>query len=117
MSSHILSEVDQLADRIGIIHRGRLVEELDRKRIGERGRLCIELGVDQPERAAALLRERLGLREIERRGERGLRIGDRGASCADIARLLVGAGIGLESLVPVEENLEEHFMRLTGGDA
>src|SRR5215471_10772174 len=29
MSSHILGEVDRLATRIGIVHRGRLIEELD----------------------------------------------------------------------------------------
>jgi ABC-2 type transport system ATP-binding protein len=115
MSSHILSEVDQLADRIGILHEGRLVEELDRRTLGERNRLFIELSVDQRELAETLLREKLGLRDIIREGEHGLRIADPGARGVDISRALVEAGIGLDRLYPVEENLEEHFMRLTGG--
>lgn len=37
MSSHILDEVDHLADRIGIIHQGKLLEEVDYKAFKERG--------------------------------------------------------------------------------
>jgi ABC-2 type transport system ATP-binding protein len=117
MSSHILAEVDQLADRMGIIHDGRLIEQLDRNEIGKRKPLYIELAVDQPERAEAILKERLGLRDIARLGGRGLRVADAGANSGDIARELVMAGIGLDLLLPVEENLEEHFMRITGGKA
>jgi ABC-type multidrug transport system ATPase subunit len=117
MSSHILAEVDQLADRIGIIHNGRLVEELDRNAIGARRRLYIELEADQPERAESVLMEKLGIREISRRGEKGLRVADEGARASDIARELVKAGIGLDRILPVEENLEEHFMRITGGES
>ena len=113
MSSHILAEVDQLADRIGIIHEGSLVEELDRKKLGGRKRLWIEVDVDRPDRAESILRERLGLRELSRHGERGMRIADAGAGSGDIAQALVEAGIRLERLLPVEENLEEHFMRIT----
>jgi ABC-2 type transport system ATP-binding protein len=113
MSSHILAEVDQLADRIGIIHEGSLIEELDRKELGKRRRLRIEIDVDRPDRAESILRERLGLREISRQGERGVRIADADAESGDIARALVEAGIRLERLLPVEENLEEHFMRIT----
>jgi ABC-2 type transport system ATP-binding protein len=115
MSSHILAEVDQLADRIGIIHDGELVEELGRDALGRRRRLYVELAVDRPEAAEAVLRDRLGLRGLARQGERGLRVSDEGAACGDIARELVGAGIVLDRLLPVEENLEEHFMRVTGG--
>jgi ABC-2 type transport system ATP-binding protein len=116
MSSHILAEVDQLADRIGIIHEGVLVEELGRDQLRSRRRLRVELTVDQPEKARALLSEGLGLAGVERDGERSLRVSDAGADCARIARELVGAGIGLERLFPVEENLEERFMRVTGGE-
>ena len=35
MSSHILTEVNRLADRIGIIHKGKLIEELDAARLEE----------------------------------------------------------------------------------
>jgi len=115
LSSHILPEIGQVADRIGIIHEGRLLEELDRRELDRPNRLYLELAVDQPERAEALLRDRLGFAGISRWGERELRIADPEARAPEVARLLVGAGIGLERLVEVEEDLEERFMRLTGG--
>lgn len=115
MSSHILGEVDQLADRIGIIHDGVLVEELGRKELGTRKRLYIELAVDRADRAETLLREKLGIRGISRLDGGVIRIADEKAECGEIAREIVTAGIGLERLLPVEENLEEHFMRITGG--
>src|SRR6185436_15259795 len=51
MSSHILTEVDRLATRIGIIHKGRLIEELDMEEL-ERRR-ARRLRVDARDRAAA----------------------------------------------------------------
>ncbi|MCX7028258.1 MAG: ABC transporter ATP-binding protein [Spirochaetes bacterium] len=117
MSSHILSEVDQLVDRIGIIHRGCLVEELNHDELGKRKRLYIDLSVDQPERAEAILREKLRLNAITRPGERSLRIADAGAKSSEIASVLVKAGIGLDRLLPVDEDLEAHFMRITGEEA
>jgi len=136
MSSHILEEVDRLADRIGIVHDGCLVEEIDFRESAERRRLRIEITVsgeaevasvnvatateaaetvNQAVKAESILRKKLGLKVITRRGVNELLIADPSASGVAIARELVGSGIGIERLLPVEENLEEHFMRITGG--
>ncbi len=115
MSSHLLDEVEHLADRIGIVHAGRLVEEVDYRELRESARLAIEIEVDDIVRAERVLRDELGLVELSRSGETSLRVADPKAKPAPIARALVGAGIALERLVATEEDLEEHFMRLTGG--
>jgi ABC-2 type transport system ATP-binding protein len=117
MSSHILAEVDQLVDRIGILHKGRLVEELNHNELGKRKRLYIDITVDQPERAETILREKLSLHTITRLGERSLRIVDEGAKSSEIASEIVKANIGLDRLLPVDEDLEAHFMRITGEEA
>lgn len=117
MSSHFLAEVEQLADRVGLVREGELVEELSREEL-ERARLkSVEVEVDDASRAELVLRGELGLSRLSRTGSSGLRIEDEGASPASIAAALVGAGLALERLGRVEEGLEERFMRLTGGAA
>jgi ABC-2 type transport system ATP-binding protein len=114
MSSHILAEVAHLADRVGIIHEGRMVEELDDRRLHAQARVCLEVGVSDAQRAAKVLSEKLGLGGLSPRDRENLRIEDPGVKAEDVARVLVEAGLGLRSLEPVEEDLEARFMRLTG---
>jgi hypothetical protein len=82
----------------------------------ENGRLAVEIEVDDVVRAERILRDELGFTGLSRSGEASLRVTDRTAKPALIARALVSAGIALERLVSMEEDLERHFMRLTGGE-
>lgn len=116
LSSHILAEVAHLADRIGIVHKGRLLQELDYDELRRRTRRHLDIGVSDPDRAAALLRERLGIDAIERIPEGALRLFGGLDRSAEIARLLVEAGLDLTHLIPAQEDLESYFMRLTGGE-
>jgi len=115
MSSHLLDEVEHLADRVGIIHAGRLVEEVDCGELRRGGRLAVEVQVDDVAGAERVLRDGLGFVDLSRSGDASLRVSDRTAAPAAIARALVEAGIGVERLLPMEEDLEQHFMKLTGG--
>lgn len=115
MSSHILTEVAHLADRIGLIHDGRLLEELDRDGLRARARPYVEVRTRDTARARSLL-DGAGYTEIEP-VEDGFRVFDADANAPDIARTLVGDGVELEALVPGQEDLESYFLRRTGGDA
>lgn len=116
MSSHILSEVAHLADRIGIVHAGRLIQELDRGQLHDRARRHLHVEVSDPDLAALVLGE-AGFSRIEREEtpDRGLRVLDADDRAAEVAALLVGSGLGLQALTPVQEDLESYFLRLTGG--
>ncbi len=113
MSSHILAEVAHLADRIGIVHEGRLLEELDRGQLREKERLYVAVGASSPGQAAALLKA-AGFARLER-VDGQLRVFDAEQRTAEIARTLVGAGLDLTELTAVREDLESYFLRLTGG--
>ncbi len=115
VSSHILAEISKLADRIGIIHRGRLVEEIDCRLPQAAERL--ELRVSDPQRALSLLSETAGMGEIQRLQDGAIRILGGTVPPSAVARLLVGAGLELHALYPAEEELESLFLRLTGGEA
>jgi ABC-2 type transport system ATP-binding protein len=117
LSSHILAEVAHLADRIGIVHEGRLLQELDYAELRSRTRRYLDVGVSDPDRAAAVLRERVGINSVERAPEGGLRLFDGLDHSAQVARVLVEAGLDLTHLVPAQEDLETYFMRLTGGES
>jgi ABC-2 type transport system ATP-binding protein len=115
LSSHILAEVAHLADRIGIMHAGRLVEELGQDELRAQGRAYLEVVVSNADQAVALLAERLGIMRVERTKEGGLRIFDGLDRAGAIARVLACDGLDLTRLCLVEEDLEAHFLRLTGG--
>ena len=55
MSSHILAEVAHLADRIGIVHDGRLIEESSREELAAKARSFSQEALTEQERADALL--------------------------------------------------------------
>jgi ABC-type multidrug transport system ATPase subunit len=115
MSSHILAEVAHLADRIGIVHAGKLVEELDVDELRAAARTYVDVTVSNPGRAIALLAERMSIARVERAVDGGIRVFEGLDRIAEMARLLVNAGLDLTRLCATEEDLEAHFMRLTGG--
>jgi len=117
VSSHILAEVAQLADRIGIIHRGKLVEEMEIGSSASSGRTFLALRVSERRRAQALLRSLPGVDDVRYREDGGIVVAGPGLAAHRVARLLVEAGIELHSLVPVAEDLESKFLRLTGDEA
>lgn len=61
ISSHLLSEVESIADTIGIINHGNMLKEISMKDISEIYTACIELTVENTKQAAYVLADKLDL--------------------------------------------------------
>jgi ABC-2 type transport system ATP-binding protein len=116
MSSHILAEVSRLADRIGIIHEGRLLREMDTAELERerRRRLVVRArDIDSAHRilsAAGHLVKTLPGGILELNQPASIEHPD------DIASLLVQAGSPPTQLLVQEEELEQYFLRLVGAN-
>ena len=114
MSSHILAEVARLAQRIGIIHRGRMLQELniDELERNRRRRLVLRArDVQAVERALIAAGQ---APEILPDGSIALKDAASVEHPDDINRLLVAAGTPPTQLMVEEEELEQYFLRLVG---
>jgi ABC-2 type transport system ATP-binding protein len=112
MSSHILTEVDRLATRIGIIHRGKLIEELDTGKLEKLRAKRLEVQTRNLE-AAQMSLQSAGYKPVLTDGTLVLENEYAIEHPDAIASILVNAGAPPTRLVVVQQNLEEHFMQLT----
>ncbi|HBN08220.1 MAG TPA: bacitracin ABC transporter ATP-binding protein [Cyanobacteria bacterium UBA8530] len=112
LSSHILAEVDRLATRVGIVHQGRLIEELEAEELERKRDRRLEVTARDLDKAEEALRSAGYLPQrtegvLELREERALESPD------EVARLLVTTGEAPMRLAVTQEDLEQHFLRLT----
>jgi ABC-2 type transport system ATP-binding protein len=112
MSSHILSEVDRLATRIGIIHQGKLIEELDAARLEKLRAKRLEVRARNLE-AAQISLQSAGYEFSTKNGTIILEDKHAIEHSDDIAHMLVNAGAPPTRLAVEQEILEDYFLRLT----
>ena len=124
LSSHRLAEVARVATRIGVLHQGRLVDELDAKALASRVRTHLEVGARDLFRAAWALRE-AGFEAPDPAvgpvpaGSQVLVLEDiRALEHPElVATALVRAGEPPIRIAVVEEDLEAYFLRLVSSSA
>lgn len=113
VSSHILSEIESIADTIGVIHHGVLLRELSMRAIAEQNLACIELRTPDVKRASWVLAEKMGAEHF-RIGEDGqIRIYDGGITVRELSRTLALNDVDIASVGEKRETLEDYFLRLT----
>ena len=116
MSSHILAEVARLANRIGIIHAGRLLREMDVAGLESERRRRLLVRARNIEAARRVLSDAGYPCESQADGRLSL---DQAAALErpdDIASLLVQAGTPPTELLVEQEELENYFLRLVGAN-
>ena len=117
ISSHILSEVARLATRIGVVHQGKLVKELNTDELAEQEGQRLVADVRDTKAALAAL-AKAGITS-KADCERALIITDKLAlqNPEKIATLLVEAGCPPARLVVEQKDLESYFLGLVGANA
>lgn len=112
LSSHLMGEVEQVCDRVGVIRGGQLVAEGTVDEL--RGRAGLRVRADPLEEAVRVVSGRPGVGAVTVVGG-ALDVTVEPARAAEINRVLVEAGIAVCELHPQTASLEDVFLELTGG--
>lgn len=105
ISSHILSELSELATTYGIISNGKLIEEITAKQLSEKCRQYIDLKVDDTARAVILLERELGISDYEVLEDSNIKVFSNLDNVGEVNSLLSRSGIIVESISVKGENL------------
>jgi ABC-2 type transport system ATP-binding protein len=112
LSTHLLSEVEQVCTHVGVMHAGRLVTEQPLAELRSAAKPRIRVRTPDGGQAAAVLR-RLGVHDVsvDRDGAGGV---PNGTPPEDIVRALVVDGVAVQAFEQDRGGLEEVFVALTG---
>ncbi len=116
LSSHILSEIALLADDIGIIDHGVLLEEESLAELEAKSSAHLRFTVSDAAQAAAILERIFHLTALSILDDRRLRLNDLDVPVGQIVAAFVTSGLEVSEVCTVEESLEDYFKRVTGGE-
>lgn len=114
ISSHVLSEIEQIADVIGVMNNGKLVEEVNILELQEKLKHYIEITVSDTKLAEKVLRDNFSIKDYSII-DNTIYIYDKNKSISDINKSLVQNNISVTKLNPCKETLESYFENLIGG--
>lgn len=114
ISSHILSEVESIADTIGIISHGNMMKEISMKEISEMNTAYIRLAVADVRKAAYVLTDKLGLENFRVMDEENIRIYDSRVTTDGISKAMAQNDVEISAIGRKAETLEDYFLKLTG---
>lgn len=116
ISSHILSEITLLADTVGIIDKGVLLEENSMEELNKKNRKYIILEVSNVSKAATILEKEFGITNYSVEDNNHIRIYSHGLDMAKINKSLVMNEISVISSQICNDSLEDYFKKITGGE-
>ena len=116
ISSHILSEISLLADDIGIIDKGVLLEESSMIELEKRNSKYILLQVSDIPKTMLILERRFHVKDYSVQDEQTVRIYDTTLNMGEINKILVMENITIFSSGIYNDTLEDYFKRITGGE-
>ncbi|MFW6680414.1 ABC transporter ATP-binding protein [Lacrimispora sp. AGF001] len=116
ISSHILSEISLLADDIGIIHHGVLLEQESLVNLEEKNEKYLHFIISDPSQAARILEKNFNTKNFTVEQGNSLRIYEDHLPAALLNRTFVENGLEVSEARTCEDSLEDYFRRITGGE-
>ncbi|MCY9514327.1 ABC transporter ATP-binding protein [Paenibacillus apiarius] len=115
ISSHILGEIEQMADTIGVINHGKLIEEVSMEQIREKNTEYIEFTTNDCKKAAFLLEKHLNVSNMRVIDNQIIRVYDPSVPQSSITKTLVMNDVVIESIHKKNSSLEDYFLSLLNG--
>lgn len=114
ISSHVLNEIEQIADMIGVINKGKLIEEINMNELHKKKRKYVIFTVSDSVKASLLLKKQCGILDCETE-DNMIKIYDHNLNVGDFNKILVENQLLVTGINTCEENLEDYFSELIGG--
>lgn len=115
VSSHLLSEIEQVADTIGILQGGRFIREVSLNDMRSEHTDYIEIVTRHCKKAAFVLEHELGVSNFKIIGDSVLRIYESRWTQQELTKALVLNDVEIEALNHKHTSLEEFFLQQIGG--
>lgn len=116
ISSHILAEIEQIADTIGVMNKGYLVEEVSMDSIRENNAEYIEIETDHAGKAVYMIDSELKIKNFKVLDTNKIRIYETGTSQNQIYKKLMEKDISVTSINTKTASLEDYFLSLIGDE-
>lgn len=117
VSSHILSELEQIATVYGFLKNGVLLEQISAKELHKKCADYVEIMVSEPEQYVVLLEREMNHRDYRILPDGRIHILNAGKNAEDYGALASSAGIRILELAKKQQSLESYYMNLKNGDA
>lgn len=115
ISSHILDELSKIADSYGIIHEGKLLEEITAEQLNEKCGEFVVLKTDDINKTANILIN-MNITDFEKVNNETIKIHTLNTGTAEIVNKLVSVGVNVSEIYYNRLTLEEYYLNLTGGN-
>lgn len=115
ISSHILSELHQMATCFGIIHKGKMIEQLTSSELDEKCKQVIRINATDTARAATVIENTLHTKKYEVCENGIIKLRDYLDKVETVCGKLIHEGVGVKEIALTGVNLEEYFTKVIGG--
>lgn len=117
LSSHILSEMEQMATVYGFLQKGRLLEQIGEKQLHAKCEDYVEIRVSDPEQYAVLLEQKMQHHRYQILPDGKIHILSAGPRIEAYSSLAGDNGLQVQKLTRCQRSLEEYYMNLKSGGA